>query len=154
MGNNPNNNRQKKNNGPKNKQSILVFLLCLMVTLVGISFFTNIFKGDTKEITYNKFLSMLEDDEVDEVVIQNGTITITPREQPDKYRETKYYTHVIESGDALVERLEKYDKVTYELQVPDPATELISNLVTLMLPTLLLFGLLMLFMRKMGMVWH
>ncbi len=150
MGNNPNNNRQKKNNGPKNKQSILVFLLCLMVTLVGISFFTNIFKGDTKEITYNKFLSMLEDDEVDEVVIQNGTITITPREQPDKYRETKYYTHVIESGDALVERLEKYDKVTYELQVPDPATELISNLVTLMLPTLLLFGLLMLFMRKMG----
>lgn len=150
MGNNPNNNRQKKNNGPKNKQSILVFLLCLMVTLVGISFFTNIFKGDTKEITYNKFLSMLEDDEVDEVVIQNGAITITPREQPDKYRETKYYTHVIESGDALVERLEKYDKVTYELQVPDPATELISNLVTLMLPTLLLFGLLMLFMRKMG----
>ena len=150
MDNKPNNNPQRKNNGSKNKQSILVFLLCLMVTLVGVSFFTNIFKGDTQEISYNKFLSMLEDDKIDEVVIQNGTITITPKEQPDSFQETKYYTHVIESGDALVERLEKYENVTYELKVPDPATEFVSNLLTLILPTLVLFGLLMLFMRKMG----
>ena len=155
MGNKPSNdqrgnNKGPLNNGPRNRQSILVFLLCLMVTLVGVSLFTNMFKGDTEEVTYSEFLAMLEDDEVKEVVIQSGTITITPKKQPDKYREIKYYTHALESGDALVERLEACEDVKYELKVPDPATELLSNLVTLMLPTLVLFGLLMLFMRKMG----
>ncbi|MCI9197892.1 MAG: ATP-dependent zinc metalloprotease FtsH [Lachnospiraceae bacterium] len=155
MGNKPSNdqrgnNKGPLNNGPRNRQSILVFLLCLMVTLVGVSLFTNMFKGDTEEVTYSEFLAMLEDDEVKEVVIQSGTITITPKKQPDKYREIKYYTHALESGDALVERLEACKDVKYELKVPDPATELLSNLVTLMLPTLVLFGLLMLFMRKMG----
>ncbi len=155
MGNKPSkdqrgDNNGPRDNGPKNRQSILVFLLCLMVTLVGVSLFTNMFKGDMEEVTYNEFLSMLEDDEIKEVVIQNGTITITPKKDPDRYRERKYYTHAIESGDALVERLEEYEDLTYELKVPDPAAELFSNLVTLMLPTLVLFGLLMLFMRKMG----
>ncbi len=155
MGNKPSNdqrgnNKGPLNNGPRNRQSILVFLLCLMVTLVGVSLFTNMFKSDTEEVTYSEFLAMLEDDEVKEVVIQSGTITITPKKQPDKYREIKYYTHALESGDALVERLEACEDVKYELKVPDPATELLSNLVTLMLPTLVLFGLLMLFMRKMG----
>ncbi len=155
MGNKPSNdqrgnNKGPLNNGPRNRQSILVFLLCLMVTLVGVSLFTNMFKSDTEEVTYSEFLAMLEDDEVKEVVIQSGTITITPKKQPDKYREIKYYTHALESGDALVERLEACKDVKYELKVPDPATELLSNLVTLMLPTLVLFGLLMLFMRKMG----
>ena len=155
MGNKPDNHQRRNsngplNNGPKNKQSILVFLLCLMVTLICASLFTNLFKDNTEEISYSKFLSMLEDDAVDEVIIQSGTITITPKEQHDKYRETKYYTHAIESGDALVERLEEYGDVSYELKVPDPVAELLSNLVTLMLPTLVLFGLLMLSMRKMG----
>ena len=81
MGNKPSNdqrgnNKGPLNNGPRNRQSILVFLLCLMVTLVGVSLFTNMFKGDTEEVTYSEFLAMLEDDEVKEVVIQSGTITI------------------------------------------------------------------------------
>ena len=104
MGNKPSkdqrgDNNGPRDNGPKNRQSILVFLLCLMVTLVGVSLFTNMFKGDMEEVTYNEFLSMLEDDEIKEVVIQNGTITITPKKDPDRYRERKYYTHAIESGD-------------------------------------------------------
>ena len=92
MGNKPSNNQRGNNNGPlnngpKNKQSILVFLLCLMVTLVGVSLFTNMFNGGTEEITYSEFLTMLEDDEIEKVVIQNGAITITPKEQKDPFRE-------------------------------------------------------------------
>ena len=155
MGDKPSNDQRGNNNRPmgnghKNRQSILVFLLCLMVTLVGVSLFTNMFKGDTEEITYSEFLAMLEDDEIKEVVVQSGTITVTPKKQKDRYREIKYYTHALESGDALVERLEEHEDLKYELKVPDPAAELLSNLVTIMLPTLVLFGLLMLFMRKMG----
>ncbi len=147
MDNQPNNNNQR---GNKNKQSILVFLLCLMVTLVGVSLFTNMFNGGTEEITYSEFLSMLEDDKIEKVVIQNGAITITPREQPDPFREKTYYTNALESGDVLVERLEKHKELSYELEMPDPVAEFISTIISIMLPTLLLFGLLMLFMRRMN----
>ena len=155
MGNKPSNNQRGNNNGPlnngpKNKQSILVFLLCLMVTLVGVSLFTNMFNGGTEEITYSEFLTMLEDDEIEKVVIQNGAITITPKEQKDPFREKTYYVNALESGDKLVERLEKQDGVDYELEMPDPVAEFVSTIISIMLPTLLLFGLLMLFMRRMN----
>lgn len=153
MGNKPNNNQRGNgplNNGPKNKQSILVFLLCLMVTLIGVSLFTNMFNGSKEEITYNEFLSMLEDDEIDKIVIQSGAITITPKKQEDPFREKTYYANALESGDALVERLEKHEEVSYELEMPDPVAEFVSTIISIMLPTLLLFGLLMLFMRRMN----
>ena len=52
MDNNPNGNRPDNNKGPgrqdpnKNHQSILAFLVCLLVTLVCFAMFTNMLKDN------------------------------------------------------------------------------------------------------------
>ncbi len=61
MDNNPNGNRPDNNKGPgrqdpnKNHQSILAFLVCLLVTLVCFAMFTNMLKDNSSEITSVKY---------------------------------------------------------------------------------------------------
>ena len=87
MDNNPNGNRPDNNKGPgrqdpnKNHQSILAFLVCLLVTLVCFAMFTNMLKDNSSEITYDKFIEMVDDGEVKEVTLQSNTLTITPKHQ-------------------------------------------------------------------------
>ena len=47
--------------GPKNKSSLLVLLICVLATLLIWTVFSNILQSSTsKEITYDKFLEMLD----------------------------------------------------------------------------------------------
>ena len=43
--NRKNGNQNPDNNGPKNRQPIFAFLICLLVTLTCLSFFTNMLRG-------------------------------------------------------------------------------------------------------------
>ena len=55
----------------KNGQTILIFLVISLVVLLLVNFMNGILKDSTeKEITYNQFMKMLENGEVDKVVIQ------------------------------------------------------------------------------------
>lgn len=68
--------------GPKNKSSLLVLLICVLATLLIWTVFSNILQSSTsKEITYDKFLEMLDKGEVKSVELQSGVLTIVPREQ-------------------------------------------------------------------------
>lgn len=54
-----------------------------LVVLLLVNFMNGILKDSTeKEITYNQFMKMLENGEVDKVVIQSSEIEITPKNQP------------------------------------------------------------------------
>ena len=145
------NNPEKKdsNNQNKNHQSILAFLICLLVTLVCFSLFTNMLKDSSSEITYDKFIDMVEKDQVKEVTLQSGTLTIEPREKVSKYEETTYYTNQVEDENALTERLEGKG-IIFHSEPPDPASEFISMILSVLLPTVLLFAMLMFFMRRMN----
>lgn len=85
MDNNPNGNRPDNNKGPgrqdpnKNHQSILAFLVCLLVTLVCFAMFTNMLKDNSSEITYDKFIEMVDDGDVKEVTLQSNTLTRSRR---------------------------------------------------------------------------
>ena len=65
MDNNPNGNGPD-NKGPgkmdpnKNHQSILAFLVCLLITLVCFAMFTNMLKDNSSEISYDKFIKMVD----------------------------------------------------------------------------------------------
>lgn len=50
---------QGPNRNKKNHQSILAFLICLLVTLVCFSLFTNMLQDNSSEITYDKFIDMV-----------------------------------------------------------------------------------------------
>ena len=83
--NGPNGNGSGGGNGPgspKNKSSLLVLLICILATLLIWTVFSNIMEGSTsKEITYDKFIEMLDEGKVQSVELQDGMLTIVPREQ-------------------------------------------------------------------------
>ena len=155
MDNNPNGNRPDNNKGPgkpdpnKNHQSILAFLVCLLVTLVCFAMFTNMLKDSSSEITYDKLIEMVNDGDVKEVSLQSNTLTITPKHQSSGFSEDVYYTNQMESVDKLTERLEGTG-IKFEYKQPDAVGEIVSMLVSVLLPTIVLFVLLMVFMRRMN----
>lgn len=116
MDNNRDNNRDpnRPEQGPgkqgpnKNHQSILAFLICLIVTLVCFSLFTNMLKDGSSEITYDKFIEMVEKDQIKEVILEVGSeiVTIVPKNQKTAFQEQTYYTNQMEDETALTKRLE------------------------------------------------
>ena len=152
--NNNNKNRRDQNNpqsgGPgKNRQSILAFLVCLLVTLVCFSMFTNMLQDSSSEITYDKFIDMVDKDQIKEVTLQSDTLIIVPKKQDSRFSEVSYYTNVVEDKNALAKRLEGTGIVFYS-EPPDAMSEFLAMVLSVLLPSLLLFGLLMLFMRRMN----
>ena len=142
-------NRQDPNRNKKNHQSILAFLICLLVTLVCFSLFTNMLQDNSSEITYDKFISMVEKDEIKSVTLQSDTLTIVPKKQLNPYQEISYYTNLTEDETALTKRLEGTG-IIFKSQPPDAFGEFVSMMLSVLLPSVLLFVLLMFFMRRMS----
>ena len=137
------------NKNKNNRQSLLAFLISLMVVMVLVSTFSNMMSDHSSEISYDEFLDMVENDEVESVTIESDQLAIEPKNQPASYGKTVYYTSAIQSGDALVELLEPKG-IKLKKETPDPLMEVLASLLSIILPTLLLFGLLMIFMRRMN----
>ena len=51
-------NKDPRQGSGKNHQSILAFLICLLVTLVCFALFTNMLKDNSSEISYDKFIAV------------------------------------------------------------------------------------------------
>ena len=92
---------------------------------------------------------MVNDGDVKEVSLQSNTLTITPKHQSSGFSEDVYYTNQMESVDKLTERLEGTG-IKFEYKQPDAVGEIVSMLVSVLLPTIVLFVLLMVFMRRMN----
>ena len=152
MDNRPDRNRNNPGNqGPnKNHQSILAFVICLLITLVCLSFVTDKMSDKSSEITYDKFIEMVDKDQIKEVTLQSGVLTIEPKIQKSYYQDTTYRTNQMEDTDSLTKRLEGTG-IIFHYEQPDAMSTIVSNVVlTILLPTLLLFGMLMFFMRRMN----
>lgn len=152
--NRPNGNRPDRNGpgnqGPnKNRQTILAFLICLLVTLVCLSFITEIRNGGTGEITYDKFIEMVDKDQIKEVTLQSGILTVEPKLQGSSYKKMTYRVNQMENIDALTKRLEGKD-IIFKYEQPDALMEALSMLLSIVLPTVVMFGMLMFFMRRMN----
>ena len=137
------------NKNKNNRQSLLAFLISLMVVMVMVSAFSNMMSDHSSEISYDEFLEMVKNDEVKSVTIESDQLAIEPKDQPASYGKTIYYTSAIQSGDALVELLEPKG-IKLKKETPDPLMEVLASLLSIILPTLLLFGLLMIFMKRMN----
>ena len=152
MDNRPDRNRNNPGNqGPnKNHQSILAFVICLLITLVCLSFVTDKMSDKSSEITYDKFIEMVDKDQIKEVTLQSGVLTIEPKIQKSYYQDTTYRTNQMEDTDSLTKRLEGTG-IIFHYEQPDAMSAIVPNVVlTILLPTLLLFGMLMFFMRRMN----
>ena len=125
------NSNQKPNQNPnqdgnKNRQSILVFLIFVLVSLVCMGLFTDLFNEPTsKEISYDKFISMVENDEVKKVEVEGDVIYITPKSDESELFEVTYYTNMLEDSTALAARLEDTD-IEFARVPEDPTAEIIG----------------------------
>ena len=154
MDNRPDRNRPNRNNpgnqGPnKNRQSILAFLICLLISLVCLSFVTDMMIDKSSVITYDKFIEMVEKDQVKEVTLQSGVLTVVPKIQKSYYQNVSYKVNQMEDADALTKRLEGTD-IVFHYEQPDAMGEFVSTMISVLLPTVVLFFMLMFFMRRMN----
>ena len=106
-------------------------------------------KDNSSEISYDKFIDMVDKDQVKEVTIQSSTLTIVPKKKNSKYEDMSYYTTKTEDSTALTKRLEGKG-IKFETDPPDVFGEFVAMILSVVLPTLLLFGLLMFSMRRMN----
>ena len=149
----PDDNRPNRNNprnqGPnKNRQTILGFLICLLISLVCLSFVTDMMSDKSSEITYDKFIEMVDKDWIKEVTLQSGVLTVVPKLQKS-YQKESYKVNQMEDTSALTARLEGKD-IVFKYEPPDVMGEFVSTMISVLLPTVVLFFMLLYFMRRMN----
>lgn len=144
---NPNNGQNGK--GTKNGQTILIFLVISLFVLLIINFFNGMLKSTTeKEITYSQFMDLLAEGQVARVVIKSSEIEITPKNQPFSGMELTYYTGIMKD-DQLQDKLEAAN-VQYTQEIPDVTGAILYNILSLVIPLVLIWIVLGFFMRKMA----
>jgi len=142
------------------RQSIVLFIIAALISLLLVSSFVKLITGDSQqEISYNEFITMLEEKKIEAVVIGTDRIYIQSKadqgeNSPLLYlygmRPTvSYYTGKIEDDDTLTARLLEYD-VEVKGQVADGTSAVISFLLSYVFPFLLMWVLLSFLFRKMS----
>ena len=139
--NQPNNNDNGNNNNGKKPP---VWLICLGVALLLYLLFSymtsKLQQASYQEISYAKFLEMVQKNEVKEVLIQYDydRMLISPKVQKEGTLPVTYYTGIIQNDDALVPLLNEYG-VVYASEVIDKSTTILDVIVNWVLPFALIY---------------
>ena len=152
------NNAPKKepNNGggnkkPKNKQSLFMFLMMCSIVMLAWSYFGEGGKSSSsKEITYTEFLDMVEDDTIESVEIEGQQLKITPKAKISENTTISYHTYRLESNDKVVERLEEAGIQKINGVTPDTTMSIIIDLISIILPLVIIWIAMGFLMRRMG----
>ena len=147
---NQNQNNEPKNDGPKNRQSLLVLLICIMISLVCINLLSRMTRNMTSEISYSEFIEMLENGEVESVVLRSDTLTITTKTQRSMAGTTEIYTTLMEDESELTQRLEDAGVDNFSKEPPDMTSSIIYSLLSIILPVIIMVGLLSWLFRRMN----
>ena len=102
----------------------------------------------SSEITYDKFIEMVDKDQIKEVTLQSGVLTVVPKLQKS-YQKESYKVNQMEDTSALTARLEGKD-IVFKYEPPDVMGEFVSTMISVLLPTVVLFFMLLYFMRRMN----
>ena len=102
----------------------------------------------SSEITYDKFIEMVDKDQIREVTLQSGVLTVVPKLQKS-YQKESYKVNQMEDTSALTERLEGKG-IIFKYEPPDVMGEFVSTMISVLLPTVVLFFMLLYFMRRMN----
>ncbi len=148
--NNKNGNNNQNDKRPNNKQTIFIFLLLALFTLIAMTIFSSFYeKASTEEITYDEFWEMLEEDEIKSVQIASNQIIIQPKKQPTgAIGSMKYYTGYIYDEDLLPTLKEK--GIEYNAKIPDSRSTIIDFILIYVLPVVVIWIFFSLLMRRMS----
>ncbi len=150
MANNYDNNRDDRNKDnndnnkkPKNTSLIIFVIIAAVVTFIAITLLNSLFQSATyKEVTYNEFLQMIDDGQVESVSLEKDRILIYPTDDVAKESNLTgikytYYTGYV-SDESLVPLLKRKD-ISFKGHIPDSNSLIVEFLVSYVLPILLLY---------------
>ena len=164
-------NQNNKKNDNNNRQNYGIIIITTIIAAVFVMFLYQLMQDTpSQEISYTKFMDMVEKGEVKEVTIDSEKITIIPKTEAEKNQENEnsqggitqgsnwftqfgagsqvqYYTGLIDDPDMY----DKLDKAGVEVSstIPDSTSMMILNLVfSVIVPFVLVFVLLSFLMRR------
>lgn len=142
-------NQNKNQNNKNNRQGLsFILIVTLVTTLLVMALYQFQGAGSDQEISYNEFLKMVDDGDVEKVVIQSNQIVITAKPEDGERVGKEYYTGLVQD-DTLSERL--YDAgVDYEQEIPDTTSAIVIQLLATFLPIALLVGMIVWMTRRMS----
>ena len=142
--NRPDNDNNKPN---KKKQTIIIIVIAALITIIASSIMSSLLEDATsKEVTYDKFLKMVEDKEVEKVIFSNSKIYITPKDDTDDYFKITYWTTQL-NDDELLHKLNEGD-VKYKGEVADKQSSILTFIIEWILPFVLIYFIMGLLFRK------
>lgn len=145
----PNRNGDNGNKEPKNRQSIVMMLIFMLVGFMAINFVSNLWKSDnSKEISYDAFWEMLQEDKVAKVEDTGLTWEITPKNQLVDNVNITYYTGKVDDEELIPALKEKGVEIVPYIQ--DTLSNMIWQVAWSLLPLLLIWVAFGYLMRRMG----
>ena len=123
-------------------------IVTLITTILVLLLFQ--FQGmeSAEEISYNKFIKMVEDGDVEKVDIGANQIDITAKQGKDDTVQKEYYTGIV-NDDKLVDRLLEAG-VEVNQDIPDTTSAMLLNIILTFVPIACIVGLFVWFTRKMS----
>lgn len=102
-----NNNQNNNSKMPKNAQVIIAWVITFLIAVAGLSYLHNLLSSrTTEEISYDAFMNMVDDKQVEAVSVEDSKIYIEPKKTWEGYVPTKtYYTVRMDNDLNLAERL-------------------------------------------------
>ena len=145
-----NNNRRSEEERKKRfRINLLISLGALLFALFFIMFLNSELKRTTEEeISYTKFIEMLEEGNVGKVTFKSNMIYIEPNVPADmRLLSKKYFTGYVNDTELVQKLLNKY-KVEFTAEINDSDSGIWEFLLTYLLPILGIWALLWFFMRS------
>lgn len=147
--NNGSNKDSKKNN---QKKMYLIFAVIAVLFIISISSASSFVNSMTNvEVSYDKFLDMLENDELEKVVISYTTdkIKFTAKEQENQLIPISYYTGLLDDENLIPLLTEHEVEYTRKDESSTSATVIIGFLLSYILPLVLFFVIARMITKKM-----
>ena len=135
----------KKKNNNNNKKYLIIYVIVAFMFIYSFNYAKNMLT--TQEISYNKFMQLVENGEISEVRTEGDSLVITPKEGSSESGKMLYTGEVLDPN--LVETLQN-NGVEYYGNITEQQSMIMELLVYYIVPILLMFFLFKFLFRKMG----
>ena len=150
MDKNKDNKNNKDKKGFRLGSLIMILILAAIVTYIGVTFFKSCYnKYTSTEISYSKFIEMIEKNEIKSVKYGSSKIVITPKEQPVKGVTLTYYTGYMYDEDTFNE-LKASDEIEVVVAIEDTGATIMDFILLYGVPFLIIYFLFGFIFRKMS----
>ncbi len=142
-------NNPSENGGNKNSNLVTMVILAVLVLCIFSGVIGSNGKKAASEITYDKFLELVDDGRVKEVELQDGELSITVSSLKNAKKTSVYTTNLVGDENSLVELLKDKD-IEFEKKTDGMLVTIISSVISVALPLVIFIWFMNIIMKRSG----